>query len=109
VLPQAMPAGALVTDPEPAPLFTIVRPTGESAKVAVTLVAALIETTQEAVPAQPPLQPAKVEPGAAVAVKVTLLPLGKVAEQVAPQLMPAGALPTVPAPAPVLLTLRVTG
>ena len=47
--------------------------------------------------AQPvPLQPAKVEPAEAVAIKVTRVPLLKVAEQVLPQLMPVGVLVTVP-------------
>jgi hypothetical protein len=110
MLPQVIPAGVLTTEPEPVPLFAIVRLTGWSAKAAVTLVAALIETTHEPVPAQPPpLQPAKAEPAAGLAVRDTLLPVGKAAAQLAPQAIPAGALVTVPAPAPVLLTVRVTG
>jgi len=42
-----------------------------SVKVAVTLVAEETVTTHEPVPPQPPLQPAKIEPGAAVVVSVT--------------------------------------
>jgi hypothetical protein len=42
--------------------------------VAVTLVAAVTETTQLPVPVQAPLQPVKVEPDAATAVSVTLVP-----------------------------------
>jgi len=60
------------------------------------------------VPEQPPpLQPLKVEPAAGAAVSVTAVPLGKLAEQVAPQVMPAGELVTVPLPVPALLTVRV--
>lgn len=51
-------------------------------------------------------QPAKVEPAAGVAVKVTVVPLVKPATQVAPQLMPAGVLMTVPEPVPALVTVR---
>ena len=53
-----------------------------------------------------PLQPAKVEPDAGVAVRVTTVPLLKFAEQVLPQLMPAGELVTVPLPVPALTTER---
>ncbi len=52
-----------------------------------------------------PLHPLKVEPAAGLAVSVTLVPWSKLAEQVEPQLMPAGLLVTVPLPAPVLLTV----
>ncbi len=55
------------------------------------------------VPVQPPpLQPVKVEPAAGVAVSVTTVPVGNAVEQVAPQVMPAGALVTVPLPVPAL-------
>ena len=49
-----------------------------------------------AVPEQSPLQPAKVEPVVASAVRVTL-PV-KLAEQVGPQLIPDGLLVTMPEP-----------
>ncbi len=49
----------------------------------------------------------KVDPALAAAVKTTEVPLVKVAEQVAPQLIPAGLLVTVPVPLPVELTLKV--
>src|SRR5207247_5523256 len=55
----------------------------------------------------PPLQPVKVEPAAGMALRVTTVPLAKLAEQVAPQLMPAGALVTVPLPVPAGVTVRV--
>lgn len=54
-----------------------------------------------------PVQPAKVEPVAGVALKVTGVPLLYNAEQVLPQLIPAGVLVTVPLPVPALVTERV--
>ena len=49
--------------------------TGAVLKVAVTAWAWLIVTAQAPVPAQAPPQPAKVEPAAAVAVRLTTVPL----------------------------------
>jgi len=61
--------------------------------------------TQEPVPEHPPpLHPANVEPDAGAAVRVTVVPLVKLEEQVAPHVMPAGVLVTVPLPVPVLTT-----
>src|SRR5207244_11658166 len=54
----------------------------------------------------PPLQPVKAEPAAGLAVRVTAVPLAKLAEQVATQVIPAGLLVTVPLPVPALLTVR---
>src|SRR6266403_5304106 len=106
VAPQEMPAGALVTVPLPAPVLLTVSAKLWSASVAVTDVAALIVTVQVPAPVQPPpLQPVKLEPAAGVAVSVTAVPLVNEKAQVAPQEMPAGALVTVPLPAPVLLTV----
>jgi Zn-dependent membrane protease YugP len=63
-------------------------------------------TTQLAVPLQPlPLQPVKVDEASAVALRVTMVPAVNEAAQVAPQLIPAGALLTVPLPLPLLVTL----
>src|SRR5206468_11795503 len=108
VVPQAMPAGALVTVPLPTPVLLTVSVKVWRAKVAVTVVAALIVTVQVPVPVQlPPLQPEKVEPAAGAAVKVTELPLAYAAAQVVPQAMPAGALVTVPLPTPAVLTVSV--
>ena len=76
-------------------------------KVAVTDFAASIVTEQvSAVPVQLPPQPAKLEPLAGAAFKVTLEPPLKLAEQVAPQSRPAGVLETVPVAVPFLLTLK---
>src|SRR5438552_2254003 len=103
-----MPAGELVTVPLPVPALLTVSAKVGRAKVAVTVVAALRVTVQVPVPEQPPpLQPVKVEPAAGVAVSVTAVPLAKLAEQVAPQLIPAGELVTVPLPVPAGLTVRV--
>lgn len=48
----------------------------------------------------------KIEPAPGVAVSVTEFPNGKLALQVVPQLMPLGALVTVPDPDPLLSTVR---
>src|SRR5207245_6847239 len=78
------------------------------AKVAVTVVAAESVTTHVPVPLQPPpLQPVKVEPAAGVALRVTTVPLAKLAVHVAPQVIPAGALVTVPLPVPAGVAVRV--
>ena len=73
-------------------------------KVAVTLLAADIVTVQLPVPEQEPLQPPKVEPEAADAVNLTLVPELKLLVQVEPQLMPEGLEVTVPLPVPDLTT-----
>src|SRR5206468_565894 len=117
--PQSTPAGALVTVPIPVPLGTTVTAKLCTAKVAVTVVAAVTVTTQECVPVQAsPLQPVKTDaaappphavqtaPAAGVAVSATGVPRTKLAVQLAPQSMPAGVLDTIPAPAPGLETVR---
>ena len=74
-------------------------------KVAVHVLLALIVT--EPFVLQPvPVQPAKTEPAAGVAVNVTMVPLLKVAEQLVAQLIPAGELAMVPLPVPALATAR---
>jgi hypothetical protein len=76
-------------------------------KAAVTLVAPSTVTVQVVVdPEQAPLQPVKVDPLAGVAVRVTEVESVNVALQVAPQVMPAGAEETVPAPVPAVVTVR---
>jgi hypothetical protein len=88
--------------PCPIPIVTGLLPL---LNVAVTAVAALNVTMQVPVPAQPPpLQPAKVELADADAVNFTCVPLAKFAEQVVGQLIPAGALVTVPVPVPASIT-----
>ena len=109
VAPQEIPADVPVTVPVPVPLLVTESVTGARAKVAVTEVAALTVTAQVPVPEQAPLQPAKVEPAAGVAVRVTAVPGVSTCEQVAPQEMPAGALVTVPVPVPLFVTDSVMG
>ena len=79
---------------------------GDSVKVAVTDSAALMVTVHAPVPEQTPLQAVRAEPEAGVAVKSTVIPRGKLAEQVPGQFMPAGLLVTVPAPLPATVTER---
>lgn len=69
--------------------------------------AASIVTTQLPVPLHAPAHPAKTESAAGAAVRVTVAPVVKFAEQVAPQLIPVGLLETVPVPVPVLATERL--
>jgi hypothetical protein len=79
---------------------------GTIAKVAVTAWAALIVTEHVPVPEHPaPDQPLNDEPVAGLAVNVTTVPLLKVVEHVAPQLIPAGLEVTVPLPAPAGVTV----
>src|ERR1700761_4758263 len=59
------------------------------------------------VPDHAPPQPAKVEPDSGVAVRTTVCPSGKEAAHVAPQLIPAGLLVTLPEPEPAFPTVRV--
>jgi hypothetical protein len=76
-VPQLMPVGFDVTVPVPPVAFLVtVNVYGVGVKVAVTFVAAVIETVQGPVPVQPvtPDQLVKVEPGSAVAVRITLAP-----------------------------------
>src|SRR6195952_3577163 len=105
-----MPAGGLATEPLPGPAFVTLSCTGSSVNVAVTDLAALIDSVQVVVaPAQAPLQPVKLEPAAATAVSVTDAPLTKLNWHVAPHAMPAGLLETLPAPVPVVATVRCFG
>ena len=102
VTPQSMLVGALVTVPVPLPLFpTVSVYVGARLKVAVTVLAPEMATVQVPdVLEQAPLQPANREPGEGVAVKVTLVPIAKVAAQVEPQSIPDGVLVTLPLPSP---------
>ena len=65
----------------------------------MTVVSAPSVTTHVPVPEQPPPdQPVNVEFASGVAVSVTAVEFANVVEQVAPQVMPAGALETEPVP-----------
>jgi hypothetical protein len=73
--------------------------------VAVTAAFPVKVTLQVLVPVQAPDQPANVELLFGAAVSVSMVPLVKLALQVAPQLIPAGLLVIVPAPVPALWTV----
>jgi hypothetical protein len=103
---QLIPEGALVTEPEPLPEKATNSGKVTVLNVAVTDCAAFMVTLQAPAPVQAPLQPAKVEPAAAVAVNVTTVPVLKFALQAPGQLMPAGLLLTVPLGVPVRVTVR---
>src|SRR3990172_1302832 len=79
-----------------------------AAKLALTDTFAFTVTAHvSAVPVHAPLHPRKVAPLAGAAVRVTVVPLLKLAEHVPlPQLMPPGLLVTVPAAEPRIVTLR---
>ena len=94
-----------MTVPLPVPLLATVRVKELKLKVAVQVVLPVTVTVPVVQPV--PDHPAKVEPLAAVAISTTEVPLVKLAEQVAPQLMPVGELVTVPLPVPLLFTVRL--
>ena len=97
-----------MTVPAPLPARETVKLNTCKVNVAVTDVAALTVTTQVPVPLQPPPdQPVKLEPADGAAVKVTTLPKLYGEVQVTPQLMPAGAEVTVPAPLPAGATVKL--
>jgi hypothetical protein len=102
---QLMPEGLLDTEPPPVPARVTVSGKVAVLNVAVTFRAALIVTVQEPVPVQAPLQPAKLEPEAAVVLSVTDVPELKFAAQVPGQLMPEGLLDTEPVPVPASVTV----
>jgi hypothetical protein len=99
VAPQAIPDGVLVTVPVPV-LETVSVNFGIGLKVAVTSLSASIVRAQLVdVPAHALPQPPNVYPLAGVAVRITLVPLEKLAEHTDPQLMEVlGELVTVPLP-----------
>jgi hypothetical protein len=76
-------------------------------KLAVTVRGPFIVTWQLPVPVQAPLQPVKVDPPLAVAVRVTGVPPGYAWEQSLPHAIPAGLEVTVPKPVPAFPTIKV--
>jgi hypothetical protein len=99
VVPQAIPAGVLVTVPRPLVETTSGTAAGPSTNRADTTRGALIVTAHVLpVPVQAPVQPAKTQPPAGVAVNVTSVPTRKLALHALPHEIPAGALETVPFP-----------
>jgi hypothetical protein len=63
-------------------------------------------TTQVLIPLQPPLHPPKLNVLPGVAVRVSWVPLAKLAEQVVGQLIPLGLLVTAPVPGPDIVIVR---
>jgi hypothetical protein len=111
VVPQFIPAGDDVTVPAPVPDLVTVSETVVGAmtlKFALQVNVALSAiTVLAAVPEQLPDQPANVDPLAGVAVNVTAVFNGNVAEQVLPQEMPTGLELTVPLPIPPRVTNKL--
>jgi hypothetical protein len=95
-LAQLIPAGVLVTVPEPAPAVATVKGM-PPAKTAVTLAGA-VSVMLHVLPVQLPVQSANEKLVAGAAVKVTAVFVAKPAPQVGGQLIPAGLLVTVPIP-----------
>jgi len=99
VLPQLIPAGLLLTVPEPVPdvpIESVDCIAGEAAKLAVTVLSALRVKVHPPVPEQAPLQPVNAKFCEGVMVSVTTVPDTKPALQDVAQLMPPGVLITVP-------------
>src|SRR5258708_20875711 len=101
-----MPAGALVTVPVPVPLFVVVRVNAgvPAVKVAVMASAEFTVSGQVPVPVQAPLQPANVDPGSGVAIRVSCLPCASCMLQVVPHTNPDGDDVTTPVPVPPFVT-----
>ena len=110
--PQSIPFGLLLTLPDPAPVFCIVRNDMLTAglNVAVTDRFVSITTEQEPVPLQSPLHPAKVEPTAGAGVKATVgTPVQSRRYRFPDRISPLGLLVTEPTPIPSIVTVSVTG
>src|SRR5215208_7538084 len=106
-----MPTGALATLPRPSPSVAIRSEYFTRSKRAVQLLSAsMVTVAVRPVPTQAPDQPANTDPSPAAAASVTAVPCGYCSAQSAepsPQAMPNGELPTLPAPSPVVATVRV--
>jgi hypothetical protein len=107
-----MPAGLLSTTPVPAPdllTVSVELPSCTGSKVAVTVWLESTEKVQAPLPPQGKPQAEKIDPAFAVAVKSMVVPTGKLALQVVPQLIPLGLLVIVPEPEPFFWIVNVTG
>ena len=110
VVPQSIPAGALVIVPLPVPVLLTVNAICVMTKFALTDWAWLSVTAQVlVVPVQAPDQPLKLDPAAGVAVRVMAVFGAKLAVQVAPQSMPAGVLVIDPVPVPLVVMVNAKG
>jgi hypothetical protein len=81
---------------------------GAAERVAPTAVSLSRVRVHGAVPEHAPVHAIKVEPSLGFAVSVTDVPVAKLALHVEPQLIPAGALVTVPVPPPESVTVSTT-
>lgn len=110
VAPQLIPEGLLVTVPAPVPVLCTTSRTGGSFKLncAMTVALAFRVRVQPAERLQASNHAPNVELDSGVSVSVTTVPVGKSAVHVVGQLMPAGLLVIVPAPAPVTSTVSCT-
>jgi len=105
--PQLIPDGLAVTVPAPRSAFATAS-VYTSLNVAVTVRAAVIVTVHVFADAEShPDQPVNAEPDAAVAVRVTVVPLTYGSEQSAPQVIPAGFAVTLPEPRSAFVTVSV--
>ena len=84
---------------------TVLVTAGGRLNVAVQFLAAFM-VSDPSVQSASPVQLAKTDPEAGVAVRATTVPLFRVAVHVLPQLIPAGELETVPVPFPAFVTAR---
>src|SRR5215813_2635006 len=114
VEPQSIPAGVLVTEPEPVPAFETVSVLLVGGAVASNWAVTVAEELVIAhwpwnMKSQPAVKLTKTEPASAIPLSRTGLELDgvKAPEQVAPQSIPAGLLVTRPEPVPVLFTVIV--
>ena len=82
------------------PLFA-----GAAERIAPTAVSLSRVRLHGSMPEHAPVHPVKVEPSLGFAVSVTDVPTVKLAPHVSPQLMPEGALVTVPVPVPESVTV----
>jgi hypothetical protein len=105
-VPQLIPAGLLVTDPEPVPPRVKIKlNVGSELNTAVKEVWVVSVTVQVPVPEHAPPQPTKVEPALGIADRVILLPAVNALAQEEPQSIPPGMLVTMPVPVPDVCTL----
>ena len=109
VAPQSMPPGSLVTRPAPVPSRDTSSTTAGSNSASVIRSPVIVRSQVADWFAQAPLHPAKADPASGVAVRVTVDPCVNTSLQSMPQSMPAGALVTVPAPVPPIVTSSEAG
>jgi hypothetical protein len=105
-VPHAIPAGELVTLPEPT--FFTERAAIRFEKLAVTVVSPVTVSGQVgAVPVHPPDQPEKIEVASGVAVSVAFWPVRMSTVHVVPQFSEPLESVTVPPPVPIFCTVTL--